>query len=236
MIDLKSYDVIDLTNRMYHLMPGWPTHDDFIISYLKKIVVEGYTVRKLSMNTHHGTHIDTECHMIEDGRSLDDYPLTSFMGEGVVLDLSKKNEKSEITDEDLKRFSSAIGKDSIVMLHTGWYKYRKEGSKYLYNWPYVGLSAANYLVNKRIKMVGTEGLSIAGWSGKTGRAQPVTDTAISVHQILLSKGIIIVEEMANLDQILKGRETAEAFFVVLPLKIEHSDGSPVRAIAFVKRG
>jgi kynurenine formamidase len=53
------------------------------------------------------------------------------------------------------------------------------------------------------------------------------DELIEVHQILLQAKIVIVESLANLDQIRQ--ETV--YFVALPLKIVDCDGSPVRAIA-----
>jgi len=49
-----------------------------------------------------------------------------------------------------------------------------------------------------------------------------------VHTRMLGKGILIVEGLANLEQLPAGKE----FMVYsLPLKLQGRDGSPVRAIA-----
>ena len=48
-----------------------------------------------------------------------------------------------------------------------------------------------------------------------------------VHQTLFRGDVVIVEGLANLDQI----EKPEVDFVALPLKIVDGDGCPVRAIA-----
>jgi len=49
----------------------------------------------------------------------------------------------------------------------------------------------------------------------------------AVHKVLLKAGVIIVEGLANLDQIR--RETVT--FMAFPLKVTAGDGSPVQAFA-----
>jgi len=64
-------------------------------------------------------------------------------------------------------------------------------------------------------------------------ANPIADTAKEVHEVLLSKNILILEEVANLDKVLENKKEVRANFVILPLNIKDSDGSPVRAIAIL---
>jgi kynurenine formamidase len=52
------------------------------------------------------------------------------------------------------------------------------------------------------------------------------------HHILLGSEIILIENLTNLDVLPDGI----FMFQCLPLKIEHADGSPVRAIAIVEGG
>jgi len=236
MISLDKYDIIDLTHEIYHEMPGWPTHPNLIIEDLRINNRDGYAVKQIVINTHHGTHIDVQAHMKYKGKTLNEYPLTTFIGEGVVLDLSYKADDEEISDEDLRKFDSVIKDNDMVMLHTGWDKYRSFDTRYLYHWPYLGISGAKYLVSKHVKAVGTEGLSIGAWGGSTPVQGAVAETSFEVHRILLDGGTIIVEEMANLAKVLKGKPYARAFFIILPLNIREADGSPVRAIALVERG
>ena len=56
------------------------------------------------------------------------------------------------------------------------------------------------------------------------------DSKFSVHQIFAKKGILIVENLANLEKI----KSSKFHLVVLPLKLNGATGSPVRAIAFVE--
>ena len=55
------------------------------------------------------------------------------------------------------------------------------------------------------------------------------DSKFPVHHIFSKKGILIVENLANLEKI----RFPKFQLVVLPLKLKGATGSPVRAIAFV---
>ena len=231
MIEIKGNKIIDLTHTLYHDMPGWPTHPILSISQLKQINIDGYNVKQMIINTHHGTHFDAPAHMIEGGTTLDQIDMNKFVGSGVVLNLSYKKDGEAIEKEDLSKFT--VNRDDIVMLYTGWSKYRGFNQKYLYRWPYLGISGAEYLSEKNVTLVGIDTLSIGAWGGKTTVANPIADNAKEVHVTLLSKNIIILEEVANLDQILGEKNEVRAYFIILPLKIKESDGSPARAIAIL---
>jgi len=83
----------------------------------------------------------------------------------------------------------------------------------------LSVSAAKYLASKKINLVGIDSPSID--LGK--------DSKFSVHQIFAKKGMLIVENLANLDKI----KSSKFRLVVLPLKLKNATGSPVRAVAFV---
>lgn len=84
------------------------------------------------------------------------------MAYGVILDLSYKRHGEAITAEDLRRFDNRIQRNYAVMLYTGFSK-TWGTEEFLYNWPYLDRSGADYLVGKGIRVVGIEALSIAGW-------------------------------------------------------------------------
>ena len=86
--------------------------------------------------------------------------------------------------------------------------------------PGLSVSAAKYLASKKINLVGIDSPSI----------DVGTDPKFSVHQIFAKKGMLIVENLANLDKI----KSPTFHLVVLPLKLKGATGSPVRAIAFVE--
>jgi len=75
------------------------------------------------------------------------------------------------------------------------------------------------LASKKINLVGIDSPSID--LGK--------DEKFSVHHVLAKSGILIVENLANLDKI----NSEEFHLIVAPLKLKNATGSPVRAMALV---
>ena len=85
--------------------------------------------------------------------------------------------------------------------------------------PRVSLELAAWCVAKKIRMLGVEPPSVAD----VNNAEELT----AVHWVLLKGGVIIVEGLANLDEIHREKVT----FMAFPLKVAGGDGSPVRALA-----
>ena len=231
----KRYKIIDLSHKLYTNMPSYPTLPSFRIEYLKTAARDGSTVSIItSMHTHLGTHIDLPLHVIPDSKSLDDYTLEDLSGEGVVIDLSYKNEGEAITEKDLNKYSDHINEGEIVFLFTGWSNKRSLTPTYLFRWPYLEESAAHFLVKKGIRILGIDGLSVGGWSGKVTMQEPVTKTSSrKIHKILLDAGILLVEEIANLDKVLMGKKVTKSFFVISPLPIKGAEASPCRVFSMV---
>ena len=46
-------------------------------------------VQEITTLTHVGTHVDAPLHVIPDGKAIDETPLTSMVGPGVVVDVRK---------------------------------------------------------------------------------------------------------------------------------------------------
>ncbi len=232
---IKFRKVVDLTHLLYRDMVSWPTLPSLMYEHTALAARDLYTMTVITrMNTHIGTHIDVQSHFIPGGKSIEDYSIEDFMGEGVVLDLSWKKAGEEISVEDLKKYENDIREGEVVMLCTKWDKKSRYTNEYLFQWPHLGVDAAKYLVSKRIKAVGIDALSIGGWMDTVPGQGPVAKSSpVEVHRILLKADIIIVEELRGLDEILDGKKTARAFFVFAPLKLSDAEGSPCRAFAFV---
>jgi arylformamidase len=80
---------------------------------------------------------------------------------------------------------------------------------------YVTRDAAEYLVERDVKSIGMDYLSIEQFGSKT----------FEVHKLLLGKGILIIE---GLD--LRGIASGPYLLSCLPLKLEGVDGAPARAV------
>lgn len=108
------------------------------------------------------------------------------------------------------------------MLYTGFS--RTWGTEeFLYNWPYLDRSGADYLVSKGVRAVGIEALSIAGWPGKEGYPYPPRvprDDVAYVHYKLLSNGIYIIEGVTNLDLALNTCRDGEDYSYSCHLRLK----------------
>jgi arylformamidase len=227
--------VIDLSHTLRIAMPVWPTHPAIKFSYAKRIEIDNYTLTRVDcMTTHTGTHVDAPFHFLPRGKTIDEIEVSRFVGMGVVLDLSFKKSGEEITKDDLQRHDFKIRKGDVLMLYTGWGRKYGINEDYLFLWPHLCTEAADYLASKRIKAVGIDALSIAGWGETVPAHGPVAKSPSSeVHEKLLSKSILIIEELTNLDLVLMKARGGRALFVFAPLSFAGAEAGPCRALAFV---
>lgn len=156
------------------------------------------------------------------------------MGEGVAVDLTPKEPEEPITVEDIEWYEDEIEEDDVVMLHTGWDEYYGRTPEYLFEFPYLTGDAAQYLADLNVKAVGTEGVSVGGWTDEVDTHGPATDVgADESHLPLLEQDIIPIEEVRNLDEVSEGATVRRAYFFFPPLNFEGTGGSSVRAFAFL---
>ena len=156
---MKIKRVYDLTQPLYHNCPGWPDYPPPTVERMAFIPHDICNVEKLYINTHTGTHIDVPYHFFSDGKTLDQVPVDTWIGEGIVVDFSSKEDKEIITAGDLEKAAAHMINSDIVMLYTGRGKHRGFSEKYLKNWPSVDESGARWLVDHGAKIIGIEGPS-----------------------------------------------------------------------------
>ena len=104
-------------------------------------------------------------------------------------------------------------RDDIVFFLTGHTRKIYSGSFYKKN-PLIPPEAAKELCKRRAKMIGIDSYSPDNY--------PFT-----VHKLLLKQDILIVENLINLEKLLKKRFSC----FVLPLKLVGADAAPCRVIA-----
>jgi arylformamidase len=120
--------------------------------------------------------------------------------------------KKRITADDINNLD--IEKDDIVLFKT-------DNSGISLDMPFeqgfvaIDETAAGYLVQKKIKALGIDYLSVEAFRSPGHR----------VHHMLLGEGIILVEglDLSNADE-------GEYFITFFPLKIKGVEASPVRAV------
>jgi len=170
---------------------------------------DSYNISKLSFSSHTGTHADMPLHFIADGTDCTTTPLDHFYGPAKVMHVPVKN---HIRKADLVGLDIQAG--DIILLNTGQSKYMGDGT---FKEDFIALipEAAEYLVEKKIKTLGIDYLSI----------DPYGSDDFAVHKILLGNNIAVLEGL-----VLDGVPEGEYILSALPLKYPNGDGSPVRAI------
>ena len=213
--------IIDLTLTVSDKIPTFPGSPQPSFIPWENVKEDGYNLELLFLSTHTGTHMDAPYHFLEKGAKIHEISLKKLVSEAVLIKSKKKGGES-ITKIDIQKFEKKHGKIagfSSVIFYTDWQRNLQKKYYFTKN-PGLSVSAAKYLASKKINLVGIDSPSID--LGK--------DSKFSVHQIFAKKGILIVENLANLEKI----KSSKFHLVVLPLKLKNATGSPVRAIAFVE--
>lgn len=201
----RHVSIIDLSVPLNEQTPVYPGDPATSIKPAGVFVEDGYNDHLISVGTHVGTHIDAPFHMIADGKTLDQIPVEQFVGRGCYIEAKDGFDLEAIKQADIRE-------GDIVLFHTGIIARYKEPS-YYEKYPKLPEDIARYLVDMKVKMVGMD------MSGPDHEP-------FKTHKILLGGGVLIIENLTDLDQLADKEFTVYA----LPIKLE-VDGAPARVIA-----
>ncbi|MBN2879019.1 MAG: cyclase family protein [Clostridia bacterium] len=205
-------EIIDLSQKLFDKMPVHPYDEEAIVIQNRFIENDKYSNTKISLGMHTGTHIDAPSHLILGGKGLESYQLSHFMGRACVINVSGKKEIT-LSEEDKNK----IKKSEIVLFYTGYGDMFEQAEYYAEDAPVISIETAEYLVLQKIKIAGMD--------------LPSPDRfPFVVHNILLSKDILIIENLTNLEKLL---DMTEFLFMALPIKIS-AEASITRAIAIIE--
>lgn len=209
--------VIDLSHTIQAGMPVYPGTPLPRVQPVCTHETHGFAELELSIATHLGTHIDAPFHILRDGKSITDFPASKFIGTAFKVSYQKDGEN--LIDQIESKISS-YGKPEFIILNSGWSAYWGQ-EKYFEDFPLPNPDTFSYIAGLNIKGVGIDSISV----DKVGADELIN------HKLILSNELIIVENLTKLE------ELPECLFnfQCLPLKIQKSDGSPVRAIAQIDR-
>jgi arylformamidase len=170
------------------------------------------TLSVYSLGAHSGTHIDAPMHFVREGISVDRVSLEPLIGPGRVVDIPDGVQAIDVAELNRHAWRGA----QRVLFRTrsslrGWMTSRDFHRDFAYITP----DAAQLLADEGVRLVGIDYLS----SEQFGAPVPRT------HQILLGKGIPIVEGLA-----LEGVAAGDYDVIVLPMKVAGHEGAPARAV------
>jgi D-apiose dehydrogenase len=213
----KNKRVIDLS------LPVSPSMAGVQISDCRTIGRDGWNATTLNLYSHAGTHMDAPRHFLEDGKTLETLDLSQLCGRARIVNVAPATARMLIGVEDVLKAIGFVEPEDRLLFRTDWYS--KFGTaEYRNELPRISIELARWLVKQRVALIGVEPPSVADVNN-------MNELTI-VHQTLFRGGVIIVEGLANLDQL----KQPEVEFIALPLRIIGGDGCPVRAIAMESEG
>ena len=136
---------------------------------------------------------------------------------GVVVALPGLSDDEPITWEMVEPGLARLPAGGAAVLFTGWDRHFRDERRLRH--PYLAADTARGLADAGAGIVGIDAMN----PDSSVRARP------SVHETLLRRGVLLVENLTGLERLEPGRIYRFAF---LPLRLTGLDGSPVRAIAW----
>lgn len=185
----------------------------------------------IGMPVHAFTHVDSQRHMLADGPTLDETPMSHLVGVWHVVDISDIRENEPIERDLMEEAAAHIPEHGNVLMKSCW------GSRQSFRepefWtraPYMTRDACEFLLEKNIRAIAfdfPQDYSIRySITGETCEfAEHVT------HDTLLRAGVTLVEYLTNTESLYGD----EVFLCALPIKIAGTDGAPARVVAIEDR-
>jgi arylformamidase len=164
---------------------------------------------RFEMGAHCGTHVDAPLHFEKDGSTVEAIPPETLVGPARVFHFPKRDciDRGDLENLD---FQGA----ERVLFRTRNSDHWAAGGEFDPNFVYLTGEAANFLVERKVRLVGIDSLGIEKFGHPTHPA----------HHALLQAGVTIVEGLYLVDV-----PAGDYTFFCGPLRILGAEGAPARA-------
>lgn len=219
----KIIDISLPLNDRYrmHTPTGFTKDLQFAVEVLKDFDAPGgagQIVRGAHMRLHAGTHVDAPEHFVKGGTHIYEVPLSTFIGDAVVANLSDKPPDSPITAQDLERtVGGKLKRGERLLIRTDWNKHYGE-AEWLEGSPYITPEAVDWCVAR--------GAVLVGMDFAHAKDAPGSPAKFYASKTLCENNVMVMAYLRNLDRINKDRVT----LIALPLAIMGVESTPVRAV------
>jgi len=202
----------DITVPVENGMPVWPGDPAVRLDRVASIAQGAHAnVSSLSCGVHVGTHVDAPVHFLDGGPAVEAMPLDALIGRAFVADLRRAT-RIDAEALDKARIPPRVQR---ILFRTRNSEFWRRGEKtFQTGFVAVDASGAEWLVRRKVRLVGVDYLSVA----------PYKDSR-PTHQILLGAGVVILEGV-DLSRVPSGAYQ----LYCLPMKLVGSDGAPARAV------
>ncbi len=210
--------VIDLTHTIKADMPVYPGTGTPKLEPANTYEENGFRETLVSFYSHTGTHMDPPAHLFAGRTTLDAFPASQFLGRALVIDCTHLREGEAITMKELRKYGGLEDTVDFLLFYLGW-DARWGNDSYFGDYPCIDEEVLQHILDRSYKGIGFDVIGL----------DPIADGNLPRHKALFrEKDIVNIENLKNLGQC----GTEPFWFACLPMKIEESDGAPVRAIAW----
>ena len=210
----KIIDISVTLSRDTVIYPGDPTPEYELFESLKCGGIAN--VGGMKHGLHHGTHVDVPFHFKDEEKTIEQMPLSQWVGPVLVVDAT--SEDVCVSAKTLDGID--LGKHKRILFKTknsvDYYKRPEFYEKFIY----LDKSVCELLVKNKIKTVGLDYITV----------DPFGSKEFPAHTTLLWSGVCIIE-CINLENVAAG----EYYLMCLPLKLRGTDGANARAV-LLKQG
>ena len=222
--------VVDLTHVLDDKFPTFDGKPGINAEKVVDFKKDGYTIYKLTIFEHSGTHIDAPLHFTADGTSVADLAPENLICPLCVIDIkakAKDDANAMVSKSDIEAWVSANGeipKGACVAMNSGWaakvsdpsYRNLPDGN---FAFPGFSKEATDMLAEIGAAAIAVDTLSL----------DPGNSKDFAVHYSWLPGGRFGIENVNNLDQLPAKGATV---FVGAP-KHRGGTGGPARVMAVV---
>jgi kynurenine formamidase len=152
---VSKVKLYELSHRWGMYTPIFPGYEEIKLERITHHAKQGVMTHRITTIFHTSTHVNAPIHLIPQSAAVGDLALDRFFGAGVVVSIKKK--KWELIEPaDLERATPKIQPDDIVLINTGWHHRYADSKEYFGYAPGLSKAAAEWLVKKRVKLVGVD--------------------------------------------------------------------------------
>ncbi len=229
--------IVDLTYSFDASTIYWPTEGGFEHKFELFGMQPGgyfYSSARFAAAEHGGTHMDAPLHFNRNGMSVDQIPMSYFVGPAVIIDFSARSlnyPDATLIVEDIHAYERTHGEipsGAIVVGRSGWGRFWPDKKHYLgsdkpgdvanLHFPGFSPEAVKFLLTDRNVMA----LVI-----DTPSLDPGNSKDFPVHRMWLGANRIGFENLANADKL----PFSGATIFCIPMKIDKGTGAPARIFA-----
>jgi arylformamidase len=203
-------EILDISLPIMPGMPLWPGDPSPALEPVTTLECHGVQVSRLVLGTHTGTHMDAPRHFIPGGRTVDQLDLAALVGPCRLIEVV--NPEGQLARADLQRFDLQPGVRVLLKTRNS---HRPAEVAFSPDFVALELSAADYLCERKVRLVGIDGPSVDVWGGDD----------FPCHKRLLEADILILENL-----VLRHVTPGIYGLMAAPLKLVGADGCPVRAL------